>query len=67
MTFNQIVDKVLSLWKLQKQKAQKAEKLMNECEGIEKSLNKYLDIAEKEYPEQYQEFVESFGKEKLSD
>ena len=60
MTFDEIIDKVYELWGDQVEKATMAEKLLSECESIEKQMLKLLDIASDMYPQGYQEFLDSF-------
>lgn len=59
-SFNEIIDRVMECWKLQKEKANLANKLMDEAEELEKIMYDLLHDAKEIDEEAYQEFLESF-------
>ncbi len=58
--FDSIINKVNSLWNVQRQKSKKADKLLAECEEIEGKMIGLLQDAQNADPAKYLLYLESF-------
>ncbi len=65
--FKNKIDQVNKLWTIQKQKSEKADKILDECEKIEGRMLELLNEAEKLDHTRYLQYLESFKEGKSNE
>lgn len=63
-SFNEEIKAIAAVFEKQKKMAKKADKLLEECEKLEVEMGEKLEELKKLFPEEYENFLQSFNKEK---
>ena len=63
-SFNEEIKAIAAVFEKQKKMAKKADKLLEECEKLEVEMGEKLEELKKLFPEEFENFLQSFNKEK---
>lgn len=62
-SFNEEIKAIAAVFEKQKKMAKKADKLLEECEKLEIEMGEKLEELKKLFPEEFENFLQSFNKE----